>query len=178
MHSRGGRRSVGSSGRLDVRTPTDFETSPLRLPGARRVEPDAVDKPEFALDVAPDQMVVAYCTSVEEATSAAVAQKLRDRGFKRVRILKGGLGGWINTTRLIAPMTRGVAIKDFYWHKNAKGKWDVRWAPMGEGMVRFGQFFEMVAASWASRLLKARLVASELAGSLRTCCMANQALKD
>ena len=81
---------------LDVRTPTDFETSPLRLPGAVRVEPDAVDKPEFALDVAPDQMVVAYCTSVEEATSAAVAQKLRDRGFKRVRILKGGLGGWTN----------------------------------------------------------------------------------
>ena len=81
---------------LDVRTPTDFETSPLRLPGALRVEPDAVDKPDFALDVAPSQMVVAYCTSPEEATSAVVAQKLRERGFKRVRILKGGLGGWTN----------------------------------------------------------------------------------
>jgi len=40
--------------------------------------------------------VVVYCTSPEEATSAVVAQKLRDRGFKRVRILKGGLGGWTN----------------------------------------------------------------------------------
>jgi rhodanese-related sulfurtransferase len=81
---------------LDVRTPTDFETSPLRLPGAVRVEPDTVDKPDFTLDVAPEQMVVAYCTSPEEATSAAVAQKLRERGLKRVRILKGGLGGWTN----------------------------------------------------------------------------------
>src|SRR5882672_118407 len=81
---------------LDVRTPTDFETSPLRLPGAVRVEPEAVDKPEFALDVAPEQMIVTYCTTADEATSAAVAQKLRERGFKRVRILKGGLGGWTN----------------------------------------------------------------------------------
>src|SRR5919109_2783716 len=81
---------------LDVRTPSDFETSPLRLPGAIRVEPDAVDKPDFALDVAPDQMIVTYCTTPEEATSAAVAQKLRDRGYRRVRILKGGLGGWTN----------------------------------------------------------------------------------
>ena len=81
---------------LDVRTPTDFETSPLRLPGAVRVEPDAVDKPDFTLDVPPEKLIVTYCTTAEEATSAAVAQKLRERGFKRVRILKGGLGGWTN----------------------------------------------------------------------------------
>ena len=81
---------------LDVRTPTDFETSPLRLPGALRVEPDAVDKPDFTLDVPPEKLIITYCTTAEEATSAAVAQKLRERGFKRVRILKGGLGGWTN----------------------------------------------------------------------------------
>ena len=81
---------------LDVRTQTDFETSPLRLPGAVRLEPEAVDTGAFTLDVQPEQMIVTYCTSREEATSAAVAQKLRDRGYKRVRILKGGLGGWTN----------------------------------------------------------------------------------
>lgn len=81
---------------LDVRTQTEFETSPLRLPGAVRVEPEAVDGPDFALAVEPDQMIVTYCTSLEEMTSAAVAQKLRERGYKRVRILKGGLGGWTN----------------------------------------------------------------------------------
>ena len=81
---------------LDVRTTSDYETSPLRLPSSIRVEPDAVDRPDFTLDVAPAQMIVTYCTSPEEATSATVAQKLRERGFKRVRILKGGLGGWTN----------------------------------------------------------------------------------
>jgi S1-C subfamily serine protease/rhodanese-related sulfurtransferase len=81
---------------LDVRTTTDFETSPLRLPGAVRVEPEAVSAPDFALQVAPEQMIVTYCTSPNELTSAAVAQRLRERGYKRVRILKGGLGGWTN----------------------------------------------------------------------------------
>jgi rhodanese-related sulfurtransferase len=81
---------------LDVRTRSDYETSPLRLPGAVRIEPEAVDAPDFTLTAEPDQMIVAYCTSLDEATSAVVAQKLRERGHKRVRILKGGLGGWTN----------------------------------------------------------------------------------
>src|SRR5262249_25484224 len=42
------------------------------------------------------QMIIAYCTSPEEQQSARVAQILRQRGFKTVRILKGGLGGWTN----------------------------------------------------------------------------------
>jgi rhodanese-related sulfurtransferase len=81
---------------LDVRTTTDFETSPLRLPGAVRLEPDAVSAGDLTLDVAPEQMIVTYCTSPEEATSAAVALALQRRGYTRVRILKGGLGGWTN----------------------------------------------------------------------------------
>jgi S1-C subfamily serine protease/rhodanese-related sulfurtransferase len=81
---------------LDVRTPTDFETSPLRLPGALRLAPDALSTGAFALEVRPEQMIVTYCTSPEEATSAAVALALQRRGYKRVRILKGGLGGWTN----------------------------------------------------------------------------------
>jgi rhodanese-related sulfurtransferase len=81
---------------LDVRTTTDFETSPLRLPGAVRLEPEAVHTGDFTLEVTPEQMIVTYCTTPEEATSAAVALALQRRGFKRVRILKGGLGGWTN----------------------------------------------------------------------------------
>jgi S1-C subfamily serine protease/rhodanese-related sulfurtransferase len=81
---------------LDVRTDTDFETSPLRLPGAKRLDPQAVASGAVTLDVKPEQMIVTYCTSPEEATSAAVAQTLRERGYRNVRILKGGLGGWTN----------------------------------------------------------------------------------
>ncbi len=79
---------------LDVRTKSDFETSPLKLPGAVRFDPDDAAKAPLNFDL--EQMIVAYCTSLEEATSARVSQTLRQRGFKKVRILKGGLGGWTN----------------------------------------------------------------------------------
>ncbi|HEV8584115.1 MAG TPA: cyclic nucleotide-binding domain-containing protein [Methylomirabilota bacterium] len=83
---------------VDVRTKTDFETSPLRLPGAVRLDPDDVlaGKPEAEPSAEREQLVVTYDTSPEEATAEKVANALRARGFKSVRILKGGLGGWTN----------------------------------------------------------------------------------
>ena len=59
--------------------------------------------------------------------------------------VEGGLGGWINSLRLAGPHLRGVAVKDFVWAKDAKGSWKVQWKPLGEGMVRFAQFFPMLA---------------------------------
>jgi sugar phosphate isomerase/epimerase len=56
--------------------------------------------------------------------------------------VEGGLGGWINSASLTAPMMRGVALKDFYWEKSAKGQWEPRWCPIGQGMVQFVPFFE------------------------------------
>ncbi len=79
---------------LDVRTKTDYETSPLKLPGAVRLDPESAETANLNLE--PAQLIVAYCTSPEEATSARVGNVLRARGFKNVRILKGGLGGWTN----------------------------------------------------------------------------------
>ena len=58
--------------------------------------------------------------------------------------VEGGLGGWINSTRLMTPFMRGVAIKDFKWGKNAKGRWEPQWCPLGEGMVNFPAFFAML----------------------------------
>jgi rhodanese-related sulfurtransferase len=79
---------------LDVRTKSDFETSPLKLPGAVRLDPDVAATADLSIE--PHQMIVAHCTSPEEATSARVSHTLRQRGYKNVRILKGGLGGWTN----------------------------------------------------------------------------------
>ena len=79
---------------LDVRTKTDFETSPLKLPGSTRLEPEEAERAPINFE--PHQMIITYCTSPEEQQSARVAQILRQRGFKTVRILKGGLGGWTN----------------------------------------------------------------------------------
>ncbi len=79
---------------LDVRTKSDFETSPLKLPGSTRLAPEEAERAPVNFE--PQQMIVTYCTSPEEQQSARVAQILRQRGFKTVRILKGGLGGWTN----------------------------------------------------------------------------------
>jgi S1-C subfamily serine protease/rhodanese-related sulfurtransferase len=81
---------------VDVRTRTDFETSPLRLPGAVRLEPEAVDAGRIDLAAEHDALIVAYDTSLAETTAEKVAQALRARGYRNVRILKGGLGGWTN----------------------------------------------------------------------------------
>jgi len=58
--------------------------------------------------------------------------------------VEGGLGGWINSMRLMAPFMRGVAIKDFKWGKNTKGEWEPQWCPLGEGMVNFPAYFAML----------------------------------
>ena len=81
---------------VDVRTRTDFETSPLRLPGAVRLEPEAVDAGRIDLAAEKDALIVAYDTSPAEATAEKVGNALRARGYRNVRLLKGGLGGWTN----------------------------------------------------------------------------------
>ncbi len=81
---------------LDVRTKTEYETSPLKLPGALRLDPGRVEHGVADLGLEPGQLIVTYCTSFEEQTSVEVTRALRQRGFAKVRILKGGLGGWTN----------------------------------------------------------------------------------
>jgi L-ribulose-5-phosphate 3-epimerase len=62
--------------------------------------------------------------------------------------VEGGLGGWLHDTRLILPYTRGIAIKDFKWGKNAEGRWVPLWCPVGEGgMVDYDQVLPMVKAA-------------------------------
>jgi sugar phosphate isomerase/epimerase len=58
--------------------------------------------------------------------------------------VEGGLGGWANSTRLMTPFIRGVAIKDFKWGKNVKGEWEPLWCPLGEGMVNFPAYLAML----------------------------------
>jgi sugar phosphate isomerase/epimerase len=58
--------------------------------------------------------------------------------------VEGGFGGWIHDTRLIMPYTRGIAIKDFKWGVDAKGRWSPMWCPLGEGMVDYKQYLPMV----------------------------------
>ncbi len=59
--------------------------------------------------------------------------------------VEGGFGGWLHSTTLILPYTRGLAIKDFLWEKNAKGQWAPQWKPLGEGMVDWKTFLPMLS---------------------------------
>lgn len=61
--------------------------------------------------------------------------------------IEGGLGGWIDSFRISQSLLRGIAVKDFIWARDARGDWQPRWTPLGEGMVRFPRFFAMVAES-------------------------------
>jgi sugar phosphate isomerase/epimerase len=61
--------------------------------------------------------------------------------------IEGGVGGWIDSFRITGAHLRGIAVKDFVWGKDAKGVWQPRWTPLGEGMVHLPQFFGMVAES-------------------------------
>jgi sugar phosphate isomerase/epimerase len=61
--------------------------------------------------------------------------------------VEGGLGGWIESFRITGEYLRGIAVKDFAWEKDAENKWQVAWKPLGQGMVRFPQFFDLVRAA-------------------------------
>jgi sugar phosphate isomerase/epimerase len=53
---------------------------------------------------------------------------------------EGGEGGWQISLRMAIARIKMVAIKDFFWEKRA-GKWEMRMCPLGEGMVRWPEFF-------------------------------------
>lgn len=58
--------------------------------------------------------------------------------------IEGGLGNWKISMDIVTPRLKMVAVKDFYWEKQ-KGKWAVRWCPMGEGMVDWPQVIDLLA---------------------------------
>lgn len=59
--------------------------------------------------------------------------------------VEGGFGGWIDSFRITGRYLRGIALKDFLWQKNGRGEWRPEWMPIGDGMVNFSKFFQMVA---------------------------------
>lgn len=61
--------------------------------------------------------------------------------------IEGGFGGWKISQEIVSPQLKMVALKDFFWAKDAKGKWKVNWCPMGEGMVDWPAVFSKFASS-------------------------------
>lgn len=60
----------------------------------------------------------------------------------RHAVVEGGLS-WQNGLRLIQPYAKTLAIKDFKWELN-NGKWQAQNTPIGEGMVDFKSYFQLL----------------------------------
>jgi len=71
--------------------------------------------------------------------------------------IEGGYGGWQTSARLARDSMRGIALKDFRWPSTIKAAspairtsgilrplYEPEWCPIGEGMVDFRGFFEIV----------------------------------
>lgn len=78
---------------MDLQGRPDAAAELLGIPGAVRINPRRLE--QFRdLAIAPARQVVLYCACPGEITSARVALALRQKGFKHVRPLAGGLKAW------------------------------------------------------------------------------------
>ena len=76
---------------IDVRSAGSREGG--MIPGSRWIEVHAPDEELRSLPVADE--VIIYCACPNEASAAAVAKRLMNAGFRRVRPLKGGIDAWV-----------------------------------------------------------------------------------
>jgi len=79
--------------------------------------------------------------------------------------IEGGRGDWIHSTRLLLPYSRGIAVKDFFWDRSPENRWELRWCPLGDGMVDFKQYFGMLKKSGFSGPLQLHTEYHELGGA-------------
>jgi membrane protein DedA with SNARE-associated domain/rhodanese-related sulfurtransferase len=69
----------------------DGGSEELIIPGAIRISMDDLGK---SADIPRDRDIIVYCACPNEVSAARVALKLRQKGFTRVRPLKGGIQAW------------------------------------------------------------------------------------
>src|SRR5215469_5478690 len=77
---------------LDVRLPLDLLTDAEIIPGATRIDPQAVVQNPSLIPAERDAVI--YCTCPGDKTSLRVLQRTRAMGFTQIKFLKGGLSGW------------------------------------------------------------------------------------
>jgi membrane protein DedA with SNARE-associated domain/rhodanese-related sulfurtransferase len=89
----------------------DGGSEELIIPGAVRISMDDLGK---SADIPRDRDIIVYCACPNEVSAARVALKLRQKGFTRVRPLKGGINAWrehhaqIQASRLITAESADV----------------------------------------------------------------------
>jgi membrane protein DedA with SNARE-associated domain/rhodanese-related sulfurtransferase len=83
--------SAGEAQVFDVRSHGYFDPGALRIPGSRRVDPNALrtELEKFSKE----RQIYLYCTCQRQATSVRVARELLKLGLK-VAVIDDGLRGW------------------------------------------------------------------------------------
>lgn len=76
---------------IDVRLKYPYEHSTVKLPGAIRISPKALDPSALPRD----REIVAYDSDPDELVSSHVAAELIRKGY-RVSALRGGISGWVD----------------------------------------------------------------------------------
>jgi membrane protein DedA with SNARE-associated domain/rhodanese-related sulfurtransferase len=76
---------------FDVRSHGYFDPGAVRIPGSRRIDPNALG--EHLREFARDRQIYLYCTCQRQATSVRVARELLKRGLQ-VAVIEDGLRGW------------------------------------------------------------------------------------
>jgi rhodanese-related sulfurtransferase len=83
--------SAGDALVFDVRSHGYFDPGAMRVPGSRRVNPNAL---RANIDrFSKDQQIYLYCTCQRQATAVRVARELLKLGLK-VAVIEDGLRGW------------------------------------------------------------------------------------
>ncbi len=85
--------AAGAAVVFDVRSHGYFDPGAVRIPGSRRVDPNAL---RVSLDAfAKDRQIYLYCTCARQATAVRVARELLKLGLQ-VAVISDGLRGWRN----------------------------------------------------------------------------------
>ena len=86
-------REFSSEGAViyDVRSHGYYDRKARRVKGSTRLEPNALS--QFQPDFPAGKQIYLYCTCIDDATSARVAQHLLRKGVP-VAVIKGGLRAW------------------------------------------------------------------------------------
>jgi rhodanese-related sulfurtransferase len=77
---------------FDVRQPLDLLAHSEMIPGAKRIPPkDLLADPSLLSDSVD---AVVYCTCEDQKTSVEIVQRGLSLGFRRLKVLRGGLSAW------------------------------------------------------------------------------------
>ena len=86
---------------VDVRGQSSYAQSDKRIKGAIHTK---VRKAAYRLrEIPPDREIITYCACPADEAAAIAAQALLAKGFKRVRVLKGGWNAWLKAGGQVEP---------------------------------------------------------------------------